>query len=662
MRRFSTPGVYYEHVDAGAPPVEPLRTDIAGLIGIARKGPLDRAIPIESWRQFQGWFGDVTGAGYLAYAARAFFECGGKRTWIVRVSSSTAAAAAMIIATPTIAHAWRVTASSPGVWGNDLALRVVPTHRVQTRSEPSKSTPEYTTVGSIAGFVRGSHVRVPVSPAVVEFRIVSFVDADLRRLYWIHPDPRQRSPWEKPLTGIDINTAAVVESVEYTLLVFAEGRLASRYDDLTLFPLHPRYGPAMVSGLPRPPADERGWRVPLAPPLVAIEDLRDEIAIAAAEPLDPADDRIALAGGADGLLTLSVPDFIGEPAAPLHPGETGLRGLAALGRVREVSLIAIPDIHIQPFAPPPTAPLPPCVPDPCLTPPPPGPAAPQAKAVGDLPPVFGEDEIHQVQAAMITQCELLHDRVAILDPPFSTAKDPRLGVQPVCGWRRRFDTTLAALYFPWASVSDPLRLGSEPTRDIPPSGHVLGYIAHSDLTVGVYKAPANGELQWLQDLTVPIDDTLNGVLNDVHVNALRAFPGRGRRIFGARTLSSDSDWRFLNVRRLMLMIEEALSLGCQWAVFEPNDAPARAKLHLSITSFLLTLWQKGALAGETADAAFFVRCDEGNNPAASRASGHLFADVGVATVTPFEFVVVRVGRVNNQFEIIEAGSFAGAVA
>ncbi len=665
MAEYLTPGVYYEHVDSGAPPIVPLRTDVAGLVGIARRGPVHTGVPIDSWRQFQAWFGDVTGAGYLAYAVRGFFECGGRRAWIVRIASSSAVAAEFTFGTPTVPAAWRVVASSPGVWGNDLDVRLLETHRAHTRTRLVGSSPEHSTVGTVAGFVRGTHVRIPVSPSTAVHRIVALVDVDAKRLHWIHPDPGQRQPWEQPLTGVDPNVSAIIESVEYTLLVFAGGRLAARYDDLSLVPVHPRYGPALLPGLPQPPRDERGWTVPMAPPLVALEEQRDAGAIALAEPLAAPLDAVPLSGGHDGLAALSVRDFIGEVSSPFDSDlviADRRRGIRALERAREVAIVSVPDIHIQPVPPREHRPPAPCVPDPCLPPPPPGPAVPRSAAVGDLPPRFDEDDVYRVQAALIDHCETCRDRVAILDPPFETARDPRLGLAAIRAWRRRFETSYAALYFPWLAVSDPLRTGGAPTRAIPPSGHVCGFIADTDLHIGVHKAPANGPLSWVQDVTVPIDDAWHSVLNPSHVNAIRAFPGRGLRVFGARTLASDADWRFLNVRRLLLMIEEAIQLAIQWAVFEPNDTTTRTKLHLSISAFLVMLWQRGALAGETPERAFYVLCNETNNPPDQRARGQLLAEVGVAPVAPFEFVVLRVGRVDNQFEIAEAGMVTGMLA
>jgi phage tail sheath protein FI len=157
----------------------------------------------------------------------------------------------------------------------------------------------------------------------------------------------------------------------------------------------------------------------------------------------------------------------------------------------------------------------------------------------------------------------------------------------------------------------------------------------------------------VQDTTIPVDDAEHGVLNPLGINAIRPLTGRGIRIFGARTMSSDPDWRYINVRRLMIMIEKAIYLASQWAVFEPNDDITQAKLRLSLTSFLISLWEQGALAGATTDAAFFVRCDRKVNPPAQLDVGQLLALVGVAPVNPFEFVVVRVGQTANELEIVE---------
>ena len=197
------------------------------------------------------------------------------------------------------------------------------------------------------------------------------------------------------------------------------------------------------------------------------------------------------------------------------------------------------------------------------------------------------------------------------------------------------------------------------TRDIPPSGHVAGQCARTDIEVGVHKAPANDPLSWVQDVTVVIGDALHAILNPSGINVVRPLSGRGIRIMGARTVSSDPSWRYVNVRRLMMMIEKAIDVATQWAAFEPNDFYTRGKLVLALSSFLIALWQRGALAGKSIEEAFFVKCDETNNPPAERENGRLFADVGVAPSNPFEFIVLRVGRTNNEFEVTEFPLDAG---
>jgi len=202
-------------------------------------------------------------------------------------------------------------------------------------------------------------------------------------------------------------------------------------------------------------------------------------------------------------------------------------------------------------------------------------------AVGDLPPVFSEAEIFQVQSEMIEQCENLRDRIALIDPPFSAARDDKVGVGAVRAWRSRFDSKYAAFYYPWLRVVDPLRSAISITRDIPPSGHVAGQYARSDFQFGVHKAPANSPMVWIQDVTVAVNDQVHGVLNPIGVNAIRPLPGRGIRIFGARTVSSDPDWRFVNVRRLLMMIEKAIDVATNGRPLNPTTYRLEPRFILS---------------------------------------------------------------------------------
>jgi Bacteriophage tail sheath protein len=673
MPEYSTPGVYYERADVGTSVISPLRTDITGFVGIARRGPLHVPVVVESWRQFVACFGEFTGAGYLAYAVRSFFENGGRRCWIVRVASPAASTSGVVVQDlstkphpPTWLGAWLVRAANPGVWGDDLDIALRATHRAQTTGRLTDGLFEYLEVASVTGFSRATHVRIVQPSGTATFHVISCIDAEHKRLYFVSPKPELSLSYDAPLIGIDANQNLLIESVEYTLLVRQQGRLIATYDGLTLVPEHLHYGPRVLAD----PVEERAEGDSLEslllaademPDLVVIEDLRAPSEIAQLQPIDPLDAFTALTGGTDGLAALSISDFIGDPddlLASYADRVLAYRGLRALERVSELAIVAIPDINIQPLPPPQKAPLPPCVPDPCLPDPPLRPATPRPPTVGDLPPLFTEQQIFAVQSAMIEQCEQRRDRIALLDPPYALVRDDRLGIGAVRAWRQRFDSKYAAFYFPWLKVEDPLRLIPSLIRDVPPSGHVAGFYAKTDSEIGCHKAPANGALAWVQDATVAVAEVAHGVLNAENINAIRAFPGRGLRIFGARTVSSDPDWRYVNVRRLLMMIEKAVHLSCQWAVFEPNNVFTRAKLHLALTSFLLALWQRGALMGASAREAFFVRCNKDNNPAAARDDGQLLAEVGVAPSKPFEFVVLRVGRTDNEFEITEQG-FAG---
>jgi len=370
--------------------------------------------------------------------------------------------------------------------------------------------------------------------------------------------------------------------------------------------------------------------------------------------------RLRLQGGADGLMTLCARDFTGEELLPSDDDEARaykVRGIMALNEIGEVAMVAVPDIHVRPVERRRQAPVL-CVPDPCLPLHPPDPMSVSVRETEELPPVFGDEEVFAVESFLVTQCEKRRDRFAILDAPFSTVEHDNLGSAAILQWRQRFESSFAALYYPWLKVVDPLRDYRSLTRTIPPSGHVAGQFAKGDLSVGVYKAPANIALNWAEDVTAQISDGEHGALNPCGVNAIRVLPGRGLRVYGARTVSSDTDWRFVNVRRLVLMVEKAIDISLQWVVFEPNDHMTRAKVALVLRSFLHALWQQGALMGSTPDAAFFVKCDDANNPGSERTNGRLLAEIGVAVSQPFEFVLLRVGRVSNALEVYDAGTVA----
>jgi uncharacterized protein len=248
------------------------------------------------------------------------------------------------------------------------------------------------------------------------------------------------------------------------------------------------------------------------------------------------------------------------------------------------------------------------------------------------------DLVKAVQTAMIAHCEIMGDRVAILDAP------PNATPQEIKEWRMNitgYDSSYATLYYPWIQVDDPIL--NRPVY-VPPSGHVAGVWARNDNTRGVHKAPANEVVLGATGLAYNMTKGEQDTLNPNGINAIRAFPGRGIRIWGARTLSSNPSWRYINVRRLFNFVEKSIENGTQWVVFEPNDMMLWARVRRDVGAFLSTVWSEGALFGNSPSQAFYVKCDEELNPPESRDLGRLIIEIGMSPVKPAEFVIFRISQ------------------
>ncbi|MGW3549536.1 phage tail sheath family protein [Streptomyces griseoincarnatus] len=322
--------------------------------------------------------------------------------------------------------------------------------------------------------------------------------------------------------------------------------------------------------------------------------------------------------------TLAIPDAPGAPAtngagevARLDPaeyvGDSAARtGFGGLETIDEITMVAVPDLM-------------------------------SAYQRGDI----DAEGLRTVQLAVISHCEQMGDRVAVLDSP------PGLSAQQVRTWRNDeagYDSRYATLYYPWVRVFDPAA-GRNTT--VPPSGHIAGVWARSDGERGVHKAPANEVIRGAVDLEIRLSKGEQDLLNPIGVNCVRAFPGRGIRIWGARTLSSDPAWRYLNVRRLFNYLEESILLGTQWVVFEPNDDRLWASIRRNVTAFLQEEWRRGALFGRTAEEAFYVKCDRDNNPQESIDQGRVVCEIGVSPVRPAEFVVFRLAQFSDTTSLID---------
>jgi phage tail sheath protein FI len=236
---------------------------------------------------------------------------------------------------------------------------------------------------------------------------------------------------------------------------------------------------------------------------------------------------------------------------------------------------------------------------------------------------------HQVQDALIARCETRSDCFAILDPP------PQLDVAGILEFRRRYETSRAALYYPWLDIDG---------KQVAPSAHIAGIYARVDSHGGVHKAPANEEIQGVIKFAHDITEHEQEALNPQGINVLRSFPGRGNLLWGARTLSSDPEWKYVNVRRFFTYLERSIDKGTRWAVFEPNNEQLWANVRRTVSDFLLSVWQTGALQGEKPERAYFVKCDRTTMTQEDLDNGRLICLIGVAVVKPAEFVIFRIGQ------------------
>lgn len=226
-------------------------------------------------------------------------------------------------------------------------------------------------------------------------------------------------------------------------------------------------------------------------------------------------------------------------------------------------------------------------------------------------------------------------RIAVLDPP------PALEPDDVIALRGRIDSTRAALYYPWLRISDPL---GPREIDVPPSGHVCGIYARTDTERGVWKPPANEVVRGVVRVARAVSHGEQQRLNPIGINCIRAFEGRGIRLWGARTISSDPEWKYVSTRRYFLYLEASIDRGTQWAVFEPNGEALWADVRGAISDFLSNEWTNGALLGATPDEAFFVKCDRSTMTQNDLDNGRLIALIGVAAVRPGEFTIFRIGQ------------------
>lgn len=304
--------------------------------------------------------------------------------------------------------------------------------------------------------------------------------------------------------------------------------------------------------------------------------------------------RHALADGDDQIAAITDADYVGLD----DPEPDNRTGLQTLRNIEEISIVAVP---------------------------------------GRVSP--------GLQAQVIIHCELKRYRFAVLDGP----PPPTDSLADIQAQRQQFDTKYAALYHPWLLIADPYpqSVGTVADYPVPPSGHMLGVYARTDIDRGVHKAPANEVVRGVIGLQRVLNKEQHDLLNPypLNINVIRDFRSnnRGIRVYGGRVITSDSDWKYVNVRRLLIFIEASIDRGLQWVVFEPNAEPLWARVQRSISNFLKLVWRNGALEGTKFEEAFFVKCDRTTMTQTDIDQGRLICLVGVAPVKPAEFVIVRIG-------------------
>jgi phage tail sheath protein FI len=635
----SWPGVRIEEV-AAAGPIASVGTSTAGFLGPARDGEPNRPRVVTSFDEFRTRFGDRPLNGfYLWYAVRGFFENGGRRGHIVRVSRGDYARLELPDSRPAATAQIALSVRSRELGATGMTVVVSHTSYVTaTGFRPGAtvvtavstgSTIELASPQAAADFRAGDRVlletgtdseaatirRVSGATLVVEESLGATYDGGTVRLVDLQVGDRGI----RVTSSADGHTLGAGSVVRIQQGALDEMAVVASVQAERISPAVTTYRVELESGLAtgplgRAPGDvdinvtSQEFTLSVNGGAEVREDLsmarnnpRYFAAILAEDPFNvvvveepdaPSNAPLSLLRPAAGLMgpTDGVPD---DPTA-LSPAEYQ-SALDALRRVDDVNFIAAPDSR-------------------------------------RLPPTDGA----AVQLALLTHCTQMADRFAIFDPAAADTVDNIRDVVDTLRSERGF----GALYFPWIWV---------PHVDtglilVPPSGHVAGVYARADNERGVHKAPANFILNGALGVAHDMNNEEQGVLNLDGINVLRVFPDSARPVvWGARTTSNETAWQYVNIRRLFLYIEESIEEGIRWAVFEPNGLPLWQKLKRTITEFLTRVWRDGALFGEKAEDAFYVRIDEVLNPFSEQALGRLTIEIGLRPTYPAEFIIVRIG-------------------
>jgi phage tail sheath protein FI len=612
MPEYLAPGVYVEEVSFRSKSIEGVPTSTTGYAGMTRFGPVqypngpsttDPRL-ITSFTEFERVYGGLERLRlptdgderecFTAHAARAFFMNGGKRLYISRVwmprNAATAfdGVASRSIAVSGTTATWR--ARWPGGYGNVWVDVSVARSKNVAYKTPADH-PLFPNVVQATRARKGAIVEIiptgttpPVGNATLNLGTLAEVvmDADGRQFF------------RRGGADVGVLDTDVIQLVELRVLVKVDAERIDFYDELGAHPDQKRYIGKILQR--DDPEDENSvlW-LDWDPTVATGNDVAANLMVNLQQNANK-----RLAGGHDGL-EAQPDDLAGKDADP-DDATKKATGLAALGEIDDIAIVAVPDGG-------------------------------------------GYDDVllcRQAADRLITHAELMRYRIAVVDAPVGSS------MTEIRDFKGRFDTKYGALYHPWIEILDPTERaaqGAPPKRILlPPSGFVTGIYARSDIERGVFKAPANEVVRGLTKFEVNINKARQDVLNPEGINALRFFEGRGNRVWGARTMSSDPEWKYVNVRRLFIYIEHSIDKGTQWAVFEPNNQRLWANIRSTVEDFLLVLWKDGALLGSKPEEAYFVRCDRTTMTQNDLDNGRLICLIGIAPTKPAEYVIFRIGQ------------------
>lgn len=630
--RLGAPGVYRD-ARRPAPAFRPVRLDVAGFVGVAPRGPVDRPVAVERWTEYQRRFGGLEGPGLLPYAVRAFFAQGGSRAYVLRVSPVPRApdpAALAAVARYTVRLAdpaagapvdLGLVAADEGSWGGRLAVRwEFAADRHFTGRADGLRLPLPDAVAVPAGSLL--RVRGPGLPPAGVFRFVRLVEES----------PRGRTAvLDEALDAVELEADIVTATVTVT---DADPARAERLTDLGLSAAHPRPARQVLAEDSLLIAPDGDWPERLLPP----------------DPTLPAVDAVLVRPGADRWAAVTADSLFGDTPPELFPvgGDrlpddgTAFVGLDRLALEPEVALLSVPDLlwdypvptgTTDPPEPPPERADGRCPPPavPVVYPPP-----PERAVLLDGRDPGALAEILRRQRRLVDLAERQRRFVALLDVP------PGLPLRLTTRWRAGFDSSYAAAHHPWLGVVDP----DDPRLravQVPPSAFAAGIIADREHRLGIPWGPANA---LAAGAVTAADQPAPAELDELHLLGIDVFAAErdGFRLASARTLSRDPDYRQLSVRRLMTMLRLVLERQAQSLAFEPNSPQLRDELRGAVTRLLRDLFRAGAFGGATEAQAFFVRCDEELNPARSQGLGRLVAEIGVAPAQPLEYLVLRIAQ------------------